>query len=142
MLTVPKLTASVVADHYGLDARAFRRWMRRNANVRLLGALDSPAMNHTVERFKLCAPLSDAQVRTAYVADPSNVALDNEFRGRGLMRDQPLTDEELVAAYVRDAASNSFGVNYTLAQEMQSRRLLNPRTAELTRKGARIAASL
>lgn len=81
---VEKHTARAVADHYGLDARAFRRWMRRNQNVRLLGTLDSPAMQGVVDRFKLCGSLSNGQVMACHAMEPDNVHYDNEYRGRGL----------------------------------------------------------
>jgi hypothetical protein len=67
-LIVPKQTARAVAEHYGIDPRAFRRWMRRNQNVRLLGTLDSPAMQSTVERFRLCGSLTNSQLIIAHEA--------------------------------------------------------------------------
>lgn len=101
-ITVPVLTASAVADHYGLDARALRRWIRRNQNVRLLGTLDSPAINQLVDRFKLCGPWDNRELQAAYALNAQRGVLDtpsgqwaphvfhivNEYRGRGLAKEK------------------------------------------------------
>lgn len=85
MLTVQRHKAAAVAEAYGLDARALRRWMRRNQNVTLLGTMDSPAMKQTVHRFLAVGRESDEVVRAAYKLAPDNVHIENEYRGRGLM---------------------------------------------------------
>lgn len=86
VITVQKLTATAVAEHYNLDARKLRRWMRRNANVSLLGTIESPAIKQQVERFLTAGVLTDTELREQYLADPSNTHLENEYRGRGLAK--------------------------------------------------------
>lgn len=102
-IIAPRQTAASVAEHYGLNAKSFRRWIRRNRNVSLIGGIDSPAIQGTIERYRLMASLSDLAVRGAFYAAqiegllsakheimsdaPSWVwHVDNEYRGRGLAR--------------------------------------------------------
>lgn len=50
---------------------------------------------------------------------------------------QALTDDALVAAYVKEERESSFGINYYLAQEMERRGYRDPNTARMTPAGTR-----
>lgn len=72
----------------------------------------------------------------------SEQVLANLAHGRAFSEAAKAADDlTLIRAYNADLERSSFGVNYTLGQEMEARGLRSARTAKLTKKAAKLMAS-